>query len=86
MTKCTLKSFESYINCAFVYYWKISFDNSNWKLATCTCPSYYKKYICKHKVGIAMIANECPNTSKNLPFENLPSNTAKNQTFKLLAK
>ena len=37
MTKCTWKSFESYINCAFGY-WKISFDNSNWKLATCTCP------------------------------------------------
>ena len=54
MTKCTWKSFESYINCAFGY-WKISFDNSNWKLATYTCPIYYKKYICKHIVEIAMM-------------------------------
>ena len=54
MTKFTWKSFESFINCAFGY-WKISFGHSNWKLATCTCPVYYKKYICKNIVGIAMM-------------------------------
>lgn len=45
---------------------------ANWKLATCTCPVYYKKYICKHIVGVAMMqkmTNACPPTAKNVPFD-----------------
>ena len=60
-------------NCAFGY-WKITFksDQPNWKLATCTCPIFYKRYICKHIVGIAMLkklsGKECPLAAKTIPL------------------
>lgn len=73
MTKCNWVDFESFKNCAFGY-WKITFksDQPNWKLATCTCPIFYKRYICKHIVGIAMLkklsGKECPLAAKTIPL------------------
>ena len=47
--------FKFCFNCAFGY-WKIiidqNSDETNWKKSTCTCPIYFKQYICKHIIGM----------------------------------
>ena len=40
----------------------------DWLKGTCTCPAYFKKYLCKHIIGIAMIKLpevKCPLECKN---------------------
>jgi hypothetical protein len=32
----------------------VDFNEKNWKLSSCTCPPYSKKYICKHVIYIAV--------------------------------
>ena len=56
-------------SCAFGY-WKITLlgTNPEWWNGSCTCPVYYKRYVCKHLAGIAIL-------QKLL----LPSYAAKNQ-------
>lgn len=34
--------------------WKVHFDESEWTNSRCTCPAFYKQFICKHVVGIAL--------------------------------
>ena len=53
MASCSWKTFEGFKNCAFGY-WCIKINADNWKLSSCTCPIYFKKYICKHIIGIAI--------------------------------
>ena len=29
-------------------------DGDKWKEGKCTCPSFFKKYICKHVIGLSI--------------------------------
>lgn len=54
MSQCNWKNFEQFTNCALGY-WKIEMKSDlNWINGKCTCPAYFKHYICKHMVGIAI--------------------------------
>jgi uncharacterized Zn finger protein len=35
----------------------ITFNKSDWKMSTCTCQPFQKKYLCKHVVGLAVKNN-----------------------------
>jgi SWIM zinc finger len=60
MENCKWPTMDAFRNCAFGY-WKVTMpeqlNDDNWKQATCTCPTFYKKYICKHIVGVALCLN-----------------------------
>ena len=48
-------------------------DETNWKKSVCTCPSFYKKYICKHIIRTAIrtiptVNNRIPLAAKTLPL------------------
>lgn len=51
------REFETFNEFAanFCNIWKITFpkDSALWKRATCTCPAFDEKYMCKHIIGIA---------------------------------
>ena len=32
----------------------IEFNNSQWSLSTCTCRDWFKKYVCKHVISLAI--------------------------------
>ena len=64
------ESIPSFTDCAFGM-WKITMKkDENWKNGTCTCPVYYKQFICKHIIGIAIILKlvKCPPQAKNVPL------------------
>ncbi len=73
MADCKWKTFEEFANCAFGY-WKITVDKeaneSNWKSSTCTCPIYFKQYICKHIIGICILLKvvKPPDNAKDCPL------------------
>lgn len=48
------ETYDEFIKSIFQIY-QIKFDENaaNWKSATCTCPSFYKKFICKHIIATA---------------------------------
>lgn len=50
------KSFEDFSKYAFGCYYVNEPDN-NWRSGTCTSPSFYKEYICKHLEGMAIRYN-----------------------------
>jgi hypothetical protein len=57
MLTAKFSSFDQYYSTAFGYYcikMPEDMNNSNWLTGTCTCPAYYKHYICKHILGIAL--------------------------------
>ena len=67
MESCDWVSFDEFVNCALGL-WKISHDPSepNWILSmSCTCPIFYKQYVCKHIIAIALILHlvEAPNNA-----------------------
>ena len=68
MNECNWKSFEDFGNCAFGY-WKITINKDNWKLSTCTCPIYFKQYICKHIIGFSIllkiVGKQMPNNARD---------------------
>lgn len=35
-------------------FWKTELPNAGWKQGTCTCPQFFKIYICKHILGLAI--------------------------------
>lgn len=47
------KSFEQFKKNAFSVY-LVNFNLKNWKKSSCSCPSFYKNYKCKHVTGIAI--------------------------------
>jgi hypothetical protein len=73
MAECKWKTFEEFANCAFGY-WKITVDKeaneSNWKSSTCTCPIYFKQYICKHIIGVCILLKivKPPGNAKDCPI------------------
>lgn len=32
----------------------VTFNTEDWRKSTCSCPKFFKKYICKHVLGIAI--------------------------------
>ena len=40
----------------------------NWKKGTCTCPTFYKKYLCKHIIGIALRLNSITKAALLMPL------------------
>jgi hypothetical protein len=54
MTTCSWLTFDDFVKCAFSVR-KITLDRTNWRKSTCTCPTYFKKYLCKHVIGLALI-------------------------------
>ncbi|CAF4368506.1 unnamed protein product [Rotaria sp. Silwood2] len=79
-TRITDKEIKRYENCRFnsfdtyksVYFniWCVCLSNNpeKWKEATCTCPSFMKKFICKHTIGISIRLKYCkpPPEAKNV--------------------
>jgi hypothetical protein len=52
--------------------WILSFpkNKSNWKNAKCNCPTFFKEFICKHVVGMALRLKLCkpPPAAKDVPI------------------
>jgi hypothetical protein len=52
--------------------WILSFPKnlSNWKNGKCNCPSFFKEFICKHVVGMALRLKLCkpPPAAKDVPI------------------
>lgn len=66
------ETFDSYNN-SFQTFWIVKIpENGYWKI--CDCPEFFKKFICKHLVGIAIILKliEVPVQAKNIPIGNKP--------------
>ena len=45
-------------------------DGSDWKTSKCNCPAFFKNYICKHAVGMAIRLKYCkpPAAAKTVPI------------------
>ena len=71
MNECSWNSFQAFRNCAFGI-WRITMPTNlsptNWKKGICTCPTFYKKYICKHIIGIALRLTAVTNASTLMPI------------------
>lgn len=63
------KSLEDFKKYAFAFY-TVEMPSNDWRKGTCTCPSFYKKFICKHLVGMAMRYKlvEPPLAAKTVPL------------------
>ena len=53
-------SFSEFLSQAFGI-WQVEMSTSadEWKNATCSCPVFYKDYICKHIIGVALPVQHC---------------------------
>ena len=69
MTSLKFKSFNHFIQTSFGL-WRINIDNHNPSHSSCTCPSFYKEYICKHVLGmlIRLKLIICPLKAKDVPI------------------
>lgn len=63
------KSLDEFKKFAFAYY-TVEMPSNNWRKGSCTCPSFYKMFICKHLVGMAMRYRlvEPPLAAKSVPL------------------
>ena len=45
-------------------------NDSDWKKSKCNCPAFFKNYICKHVVGMAIRLKYCkpPPAAKTVPI------------------
>ncbi len=52
--------------------WKLTLPNneSEWKNGICNCPSFFKEFICKHVIGMAIRRKFCrlPPAAKDIPL------------------
>jgi SWIM zinc finger len=50
--------------------WCMEMENgSDWKTSKCNCPAFFKNYICKHAVGMAIRLKYCkPPAAKTVPI------------------
>jgi uncharacterized Zn finger protein len=91
MTECKWKSFEEFRNCAFGY-WKITLpsdaNDTNWKQSTCTCPVYFKQYMCKHIIAICLSRKltKAPHEAKQIKFGEQRKAGRPKQIVKALAR
>ena len=74
MNDCDWSSFSRFRNCAFGL-WKVSMPDDatteDWMVkGACTCPVYFKAYICKHLVALALTLElaKAPLAARNVPL------------------
>lgn len=50
--------------------WEVTEFNDDWKSSTCTCPFFFKNYMCKHSVGMPIRKGvlKPPPEAKNIPL------------------
>ena len=50
--------------------WMVTFNTTNWKTSSCTCPTFFKTYLCKHIVGVALMSKlfAVPPEAKAIPL------------------
>lgn len=62
-------SFDEYINYGYQMFWMAHISRDNWKMqSSCTCPVFFKQYMCKHIVALAIQENlvSCPETADRM--------------------
>ena len=69
MSTDTFRSFNHFVMSSFGM-WKICVDPADIKKSTCTCPVFFKQYICKHLLGtlIRLRLLIAPLSAKNQPI------------------
>lgn len=81
-------SFDEYINYGFQMFWTVNFVIDEWnKKSTCSCPFFFKQFICKHVVAIAIQKKiiECPQSANpTLIAPRRGPGRAKNATYALM--
>ena len=69
MTDCSWKTFDEFRNCAFGI-WRVTMpanaSEANFQNSICTCPTYFKKYTCKHTIGTSL--RTIPSLNKIVPL------------------
>jgi hypothetical protein len=69
ITNCLWKTFDEFRNCSFGI-WRVTIQTTDvksiWKKSSCTCPTFFKKYICKHIIGTAI--RTIPGIRKSIPL------------------
>jgi hypothetical protein len=71
MKKMKWYSFDQYKNKAFnIWCATLPVDKFKWLDGVCNCPAFFKKFMCKHVVGMAIRLNYCkpPPAAKNIPI------------------
>lgn len=63
-------TFDEFKSNAFKGYCTVVPPNENWIKGTCTCPAFFKDFICKHIVGISMRLKciDVPVEAKQIPI------------------
>ena len=75
MNNCSWKTLDEFRKRA-IDIWRVTIPttdvNSIWKKSTCSCSSFFKKYLCKHIIGTSL--RTIPEIRKSIPLEarNLP--------------
>lgn len=58
LIKCSWDSFDEFIKFGFQQFWKVNLAMKGWNTeSTCTCPIFFKHYMCKRVVIIALKNN-----------------------------
>ncbi|CAF3306315.1 unnamed protein product [Rotaria sp. Silwood2] len=72
MKKMKWYSFDQYKAKAFnIWHVTLPMDEAKWLDGQCNCPEFFKKFMCKHIVGLAIRLNYCkpPPAAKNIKIE-----------------
>lgn len=59
-------SFDQFVKYGYQKFWHVGISKSEWKTnSTCTCPVFFKHYMCKHVVALAIREKmfECPQSA-----------------------
>lgn len=49
------KSFDQFVKYGYQKFWHVEISKDKWKIdSNCSCPVFFKHYMCKHVVAIAL--------------------------------
>jgi hypothetical protein len=88
VSKCEWESFQDFQQ-SFQEIRVVQLIEVNWKLSTCTCPSWFKHYMCKHIIGIAyrqQLFEEFPQDSLSITLGQVASAGRPRKMTKALSK
>lgn len=51
------RNFDNYVEFS-QRMWIVIYDETDWRLSTCSCPTFAKEYICKHSLAVAILNNK----------------------------
>ncbi len=87
ITNCTFTSFDDYVY-TLRGIWCTTLNNENYLKSTCTCPSFFNHYICKHIIGVAAMAKiiKIPSTAKTMDIGQKPARGRPSKTKKALER